>query len=325
MWRRTRTVSCGLSLSRFIPCCFNFFSSDLIPPVNLLGTSHILYYGNIILNDVVRNGFSILFGLTYHSVSETKPKKTKQRAQMCGDKEVVLAAVIKDGWALRLASDEMRGDKEVVLAAVMQDDRALQFASDEMRGDKEVVLAAVMQDGWPLRFASEELRGDKEVVLAAVTRSGRALQFASEEMRGDKQVVLAAVIKDGWALQFASEEFRGDKEVVLVAIENDSTAWNNVSNKTVLRRDPTIAAAMVTKDKAFQMLQKLGNRRSTCGVAMDSVDYSIALIVKRFDEDASILEAAQEASAKFHAPWSTTGRMLAPHKRSRASFENDFA
>jgi hypothetical protein len=151
------------------------------------------------------------------------------------------------------------------------------------------------------------------------------LQFASEEMRGDKQVVLAAVIKDGWALQFASEEFRGDKEVVLVAIENDSTAWNNVSNKTVLRRDPTIAAAMVTKDKAFQMLQKLGNRRSTCGVAMDSVDYSIALIVKRFDEDASILEAAQEASAKFHAPWSTTGRMLAPHKRSRASFENDFA
>ena len=40
--------------------------------------------------------------------------------------------------------------KEVVLAAVAGDGYALEYASDELRADKEVVLAAVTQNGWAL-------------------------------------------------------------------------------------------------------------------------------------------------------------------------------
>jgi hypothetical protein len=47
--------------------------------------------------------------------------------------------------ALQYTSDELRADKEVVLAAVTRNGMALQYTSDELRDDKEVVLAAVTQ------------------------------------------------------------------------------------------------------------------------------------------------------------------------------------
>ena len=160
-------------------------------------------------------------------------------------------------------------------------------------------------------------------MLAAVTEKGCVLQYASEELCGDKQVVLAAVTENGCALEYASEELRGHKEIVLAAIENDVRAWVSVAFKTALRRDPKIAAALVAKEKAVHMLKQLAKRRSTCDALMNSVDYSIALIARRFGDDATILEAAQEASAKFHSPWTMTGQWSAPHKRSRASYEHD--
>eukprot|EP00969_Alexandrium_andersonii_P257126 11368259-Alexandrium_andersonii.AAC.1 len=60
----------------------------------------------------------------------------------------MLAAVAYDGWALMLASKELRADKDVVLAAVKESGRGqtLQFASEELRADKDVVLAAVAAD-----------------------------------------------------------------------------------------------------------------------------------------------------------------------------------
>jgi hypothetical protein len=73
----------------------------------------------------------------------------------------ILAAVTQNGYALRLASVELRANKEVVLPAVTQNGYALDFASIELRADKEVVLAAVIQDGYALLFASDELKNDE--------------------------------------------------------------------------------------------------------------------------------------------------------------------
>jgi NhaP-type Na+/H+ and K+/H+ antiporter len=81
------------------------------------------------------------------------------------DKEVVLAAVMQNGWALCHASAELKADKEVVLAAVAQDGNALQHASTELKADKVVVLAAVAQDGRALQHASVKLKADKKVTI----------------------------------------------------------------------------------------------------------------------------------------------------------------
>lgn len=40
---------------------------------------------------------------------------------LCIDREVVLAAVNENGYALQFASDELRADRDVVLAAVEQE------------------------------------------------------------------------------------------------------------------------------------------------------------------------------------------------------------
>jgi hypothetical protein len=56
--------------------------------------------------------------------------KMKKR-NMC-DKEVVLAAVANNAWALGYASDSLRDDEEVVLAAVAKSGWALGCASDSL-------------------------------------------------------------------------------------------------------------------------------------------------------------------------------------------------
>ena len=79
--------------------------------------------------------------------------------------------------ALRYASKKLRSDREVVLAAVNKDGIALEHASRELRSDREVVLAAVKQWGTALRYASKELQADEEVALAAMKDNKSALRF----------------------------------------------------------------------------------------------------------------------------------------------------
>jgi cell division protein ZapA (FtsZ GTPase activity inhibitor)/lambda repressor-like predicted transcriptional regulator len=90
-------------------------------------------------------------------------------------------------------SEKLQGDRKFVLAAVQKDGAALRFASEELKGDREIVLAAVHKHGAALRFASEELKGDREIVLAAVQNDGYALECASEKLKADRGIVLAAV------------------------------------------------------------------------------------------------------------------------------------
>ncbi|KAH8083392.1 inositol 1,4,5-trisphosphate-sensitive calcium-release channel [Aureococcus anophagefferens] len=153
------------------------------------------------------------------------------------DKEVVLVAVqqqqLQNGRALRYASKELRADKKVVLAAVQKSGGALQYASDALKGDKEVVFAAVQQDGWALHYASDVLKAEKEVALAAVRRDGEALQYASDALRADKEIVLAAVRQDGMALVYASEALAATKEIVRAAVRQNVDAIEDVPKETL--------------------------------------------------------------------------------------------
>lgn len=99
------------------------------------------------------------------------------------DKDVVLAAVKKDGRNLQYASKKLQSDKEVVLAAISNYGKALQYASRKFRLDKEIVLAAVSNDGMALRYASQKLKSDIEVVFVAVQNNRDALMFADSSIR----------------------------------------------------------------------------------------------------------------------------------------------
>jgi signal transduction histidine kinase len=57
-----------------------------------------------------------------------------------------------------------REDKDIVLAAVQKDGVALQFASEELKKNRKIVLAAVQENSAALAYASIELRNDKKII-----------------------------------------------------------------------------------------------------------------------------------------------------------------
>jgi hypothetical protein len=90
---------------------------------------------------------------------------------------------------LQDASEALRGDREVVMAAVKENGFALEFASEALRNDKKVVIAAVgykgtcLRHGRALKYASEELRNDIDVVRAALSQSWDAVNYASRQIQ----------------------------------------------------------------------------------------------------------------------------------------------
>jgi len=57
------------------------------------------------------------------------------------DRDVIMAAVLIDGCALRHVEGDLRHDREVTLAAIRSDARALQWAAVEHRCNQEVIEA----------------------------------------------------------------------------------------------------------------------------------------------------------------------------------------
>ena len=95
-----------------------------------------------------------------------------QRAEQCKDsteKAKALVAIFNDDtFSMEEASDALKNDREVVIAAVTRNGLALEYASNHLKNNKEVVMAAVKQYGYVLRYASKELQKDEDV-LRAVT------------------------------------------------------------------------------------------------------------------------------------------------------------
>ena len=114
---------------------------------------------------------------------------------------------------------EQKRDREIVLAAVSKDGDALRYAAEELKGDREIVLAAVSRYGLALQHATEELKGNLEIVLASVSKDGRALEYVTEELKGDREIVLAAVSQDGLALNHATNGLKSDEEMMRHALE----------------------------------------------------------------------------------------------------------
>lgn len=156
------------------------------------------------------------------------------------DRECVIAAVRKYGFAWKYASDDLKAEQEVLFTAFQKqgltvdssmnakelmlakvtstsDGNAWYDASSALKNDPDILEAAFKRQGllpWNHIFKKMTV---KELWLAKVTQEGNALQYASNELKDDRDVVLAAVKNDGLALEHASDVLKADKEVVLAA------------------------------------------------------------------------------------------------------------
>ena len=99
-------------------------------------------------------------------------------------------------------------------------------------------------------------------------------------------------------------------------------AWRCVDadQKRLLRRRLEVKAARATADTAATLLAQLAKRRPTSDKELDRLDCAIALIARRFP---ALQDAAQDASARLHDPWTAKGRWSKAHKRARAAFERE--
>ena len=151
--------------------------------------------------------------------------------RLCKDKKLTIHALKELGncaaLGLSLLDDTHKSDKEVVLAAVRRDGLALKAASEALRDDRDVVAAAIAQSGWAYAYASERLRADKSLAVEAMRGNGCALGMASECLRDDELVVMVAVKCLGSALRFASARLRAKRSVVLAAIQQDPSPHNS--------------------------------------------------------------------------------------------------
>jgi len=152
-------------------------------------------------------------------------------------------------FSLRNSPEALRDDKELVMAVVATNGYALQYASKNLRADKVVVMTAVAANGYSLRYASEELRADRAVVQAAVAQNGYALRYISPSLsetlfddldwvenlfinhpslRENRIFVQAAVQKNGAILKFVSTRLQGYSSVAIPAILNNDVALQYV-------------------------------------------------------------------------------------------------
>lgn len=132
-----------------------------------------------------------------------------------GDREIVLEA-IKNAYdfdySLQYAADNLKKDREVVLAAVKKNGSNIRFADDTLKKDREIVLTA-LKNSEVLFFVDASLKADREIVLEAIKGGcGEELESADDSLKKDADFVLSAVKIDGLALKFADDSLKKDPE-----------------------------------------------------------------------------------------------------------------
>ena len=240
--------------------------------------------------NILRNYLLILSGGAARDAILAKiinANKTKEVAKalkeaspsMRANRDVVLAAVVRNGWALEHADDTLKVDRGVVLAAVTQNPYALEFAADTLKADKGVVLVAVAGSGTALEYAADTLKADTDVVLAAVTRLAidgdpsstvldlvdstfvhnslslhtdlKNLRWPHQGLSDDKIQFLRKInevrkskhVAD--ELMRASPTLKADKRVVLIAVAKSGWA---LEHAPALKADKGVVLAAVTRD-----------------------------------------------------------------------------
>ena len=82
---------------------------------------------------------------------------------------------------LMKASESLRSDKEVVLAAVIKNGRELEFACEELQNDKEVVLAAIENNTSAIEFARNNYRNDRDFLISNSLKINSNDEIESDE------------------------------------------------------------------------------------------------------------------------------------------------
>jgi hypothetical protein len=80
------------------------------------------------------------------------------------NKAEALKIVMEDGEKLKVLPEEFKKDRDVVLAAVKNNGWALFYANKNLKKDKFIVLAAIKNEGGAFSYVDSTLKKDKSFV-----------------------------------------------------------------------------------------------------------------------------------------------------------------
>ena len=109
------------------------------------------------------------------------------------DKKEALKIVKKNCNKLENLPTQFKKDKEIVLEAVKKDGFAFIYADESLQKDKKFILEVLKLDINAPRFADESLQKDREIILEGVKRWGILfLEYASDNLKRDKNFISKA-------------------------------------------------------------------------------------------------------------------------------------
>ena len=75
---------------------------------------------------------------------------------------------LKNGIALRYASDRLKDNGDIIKLVVEKNGIALQYASDRLKDNDNIVKLAVEKNGIALQYASDRLKDNDDILRIAV-------------------------------------------------------------------------------------------------------------------------------------------------------------
>jgi hypothetical protein len=177
-------------------------------------------------------------------------------AKWKADRDVVRAAVSKNGNDLGVAAEGLRSDVDIVLVAVRNKPQALRFARFlGNTANEDRVVRSMIEDGKArvaIANASMRVKADEELVRLAVAVEGRALASADSHLQNNIDIVRIAINSDGFAYFSASAELQERPEVVKAAIRRDPRVQSLVkmSNLDSRLRRLSMASPIPSADEA---------------------------------------------------------------------------
>ena len=170
-------------------------------------------------------------------------------AQVKECKDVVLAAVEQNGFAIQYAPLGLMMDYDVALAAVKNKGPALEFLPDSMKNNEILTRVAVCEDAMSVKFAAEKFQRDLNIIQIALMSknaeelkrdrdfwrricnlNGLLLQEAPFEIQEDVRIVRSAVIQNGNSLQYASPKLWFQDDLLQKASSNLKESKNFMMN-----------------------------------------------------------------------------------------------
>lgn len=139
--------------------------------------------------------------------------------ELKADKEVVMAAVGYNGFALFQADESLLTDKDLSLEAVIKNSRVFNYIHEDHKSDSELIKEMVYGNYHVFSDLDEPFTSDREIALFVVSKNGEYYKYIHSSLRNDREIAKTAIEnqRKGCVLGMLSEEFRNDLDLVLLS------------------------------------------------------------------------------------------------------------